>query len=233
MRTGLFRVEKTIELLCEDGTIISKPTDSDLLYMLTMFKDIEKLTGDSERRWDKEYCKMENYVGELLAFVNHGDELIIWDFNPFIHLLKKFKQDEMLSVSKYASKIGKSQAIVRRYCANGKLPGAIKIPLHDNKEGAWMIPDIPWPCDNRRVGDKKYKRTEYNPIIPKVQLLEGMITAQEYAIKTGKGIQTVVKACKNGKIPGAKHVPAQKGVNRGYWMIPEENLIWVDKNKNS
>ena len=229
MRAALFQIEKTKELLCEDGTIISEPTDDDLVYMLTSFKDIEKLTGDSEIRWDKEYSEMEDYSGELLAFVNEADELIIWDFNSFKHLLKNLNEEKLLSVSEYAIKAGKSQAIVRRYCANGKFPGAIKIPLLNNKEGAWMIPDIPWPSDNCKVGDKKYKRREHNPKIPNVKLVEGMITAQEYAGRIGKGIQTVVKACKDGKIPGAKHVPSQKGINRGYWMIPEENILWLKK----
>lgn len=233
MRAGLFRGEKTIELLCADGTIISEPTDSDLLYMLTTFKNIEKLSGNSERCWDKEYSEMEDYAGELLAFINEADELIIWDFNPFKPLLKNLNEEKLLSVSEYAAKAGKSQAIVRRYCANGKFSGATKIRLPNNKEGTWMIPDIPWPKDNRKVAEKKYKRKEHNPKIPKVQLVEGMITAQEYAIRTKKGIQTVIKACKNGKIPGAKHVPAQKGLNRGYWIIPEENLLWLEKRKNA
>lgn len=229
MRAGLFQGEKTIELLCADGTIISEPTDSNLMYMLTRFKDIEKLTSNSERRWDKEYSEMEDYAGELLAFVNEADELIIWDFKPFKHLLINQNEEKLLSVSDYAAKVGKSQAIVRRYCANGKLPGAKKITLLNNKDGVWMIPDVPWPSDNRKVDYKKYKRREHNPKIPKVQLENGMITAQEYAGRSGKGIQTVVKACKNGKIPGAKHVPAQKGLNRGYWMIPKEIFKWLDK----
>jgi hypothetical protein len=95
-----------------------------------------------------------------------------------------------------------------------------------------MIPDVPWPQDNRRGENIKYKR-EYNPKIPNVNLIPGMITAQEYAIRIGKGIQTVAKACKNGKIPGAKHMPSQKGINRGYWIIPEENLHWLEKIKNT
>lgn len=233
MRAALFKTEKTLEILCEDGTINSEPSDDDLYYILTSFKEIEKLTGDSEKRWDKEYSDMEDYTGELLAFVNEADELIIWDFDPFKHLLKNLNKEKLLSVSEYAIKAGKSQAIVRRYCANGKLSGAIKISLPNNKDGAWMIPDVLWPSDNRKAADKKYKRKEHNPKIPKVKLENGMITAQEYAIKIGKGIQTVVKACKNGKIPGAKHVPAQKGLNRGYWMIPEENLDWLEKCKNN
>lgn len=233
MRAGLFKTEKTMEILCEDGTIISEPSDGDLYYILTSFKEIEKLTGDSEKRWDKEYSEMEDYSGKLLAFVNEADELIIWDFNPFKHLLKNQNEEKLLSVSEYAIRAGKSQAIVRRYCANGKFPGAIKISLTNNKDGVWMIPDVPWPSDERKVANKKYKRREHNPKIPKVQLEKGMITAQEYAVKIGKGIQTVVKACKNGKIPGAMHVPAKKGLNRGYWMIPEENVDWLEKCKNN
>lgn len=232
MRAALFKTEKTIEILCEDGTIISEPSDDELYYILTSFKEIEKLTGDLEKRWDKEYSEMEDYSGELIAFVNEADELIIWDFNPFKHLLKNLNEEKLLSVSEYATKEGKSQAIVRRYCANGKFLGAKKISLPNSKDGVWMIPDVPWPSDNRKVADKKYKRREHNPKIPKVQLENGMITAQEYAVRIGKGIQTVIKACKNGKIPGAKHVVAQKGLNRGYWMIPEENLIWLEKRKN-
>ena len=231
MRAALFQIEKTIELLCEDGTIICEPTDDDMVYMLMSFKSIEKLSGKSGKRWDKEYREMEEYFGELLAFVNEADELIIWDFNPFKHLLKNLNEAKLLSVSEYAAKVEKSQTIVRRYCANGKLPGAKKVSLTNSNDGAWMIPDVPWPSDNRKVADKKYKRREHNPKIPKVRLENGMITAQEYAVRTGKGIQTVVKACKNGRIPGAKHVSAQKGLNRGYRMIPKENLDWLEKHK--
>lgn len=67
---------------------------------------------------------MEEYRGETIAFVNDAGELVIQDAARYKDIIVKGESD-FLSVSEYAEIHGKSVAMVRRLCQNGRIDGAV------------------------------------------------------------------------------------------------------------
>ncbi len=91
--------------------------------------------------WDYEGISMENYNGETIAFV--GDTGILHIVNPkqFRNILL-FEPAKLLTVPEFAQLHGKKPSIVRRYCLEGRIKGAIQ------KGTRWLIPaDCPYPTE--------------------------------------------------------------------------------------
>ena len=59
-------------------------------------------------------------------------------------------QDNLITITEYAAKVGKSHTAVQQKCQRGTLPGAVKIGRD------WLIPaDAPYP--DQRITSGKYR----------------------------------------------------------------------------
>lgn len=134
--------------LCSNGNklLINKAIISALLYD---FKEINENFWVSDEVWKTEQApSMELYPGKTLAFITDDNQLVILDSEPFRLLLDESKRmpvDKYLSAVEYAEKYNKSREIIKVYCRQGRIPGAVKI--NDN----WLIPkDAPYPVSTSR-----------------------------------------------------------------------------------
>lgn len=90
--------------------------------------------------WDYE-VSMESYRGNTIAFVDDEYTLHVLDAEAFRSILSK-KEAQLLTVPEYAALHGKQSAIVRRFCLEGRIHGAIQ------KGTRWLIPeDSPYPIE--------------------------------------------------------------------------------------
>ena len=104
--------------------------------------------------------------------------------------------DGYLSCRDVAELWGIGVGTVRVYCQEGKLPGAVKKDgSEDESKRFWLI-----PADVRKPKPKRWP--------------EGYLPCDEAAEKLGMRKRTLVRYCKQGKVPGAI-----KGKS-GNWLIP-------------
>lgn len=129
-------------LLCKDGTIC-RPTRVMLAQLLSNFKRKDGYFTGGPARWDTEYGDMMLYPGTTVAYISDGMELVIRDIEPFQFLLNGQQNPaKYISVAEFAKKHNKSIEMVKVYCRDGRIPGAIK-PARN-----WMIPEnAEYPVD--------------------------------------------------------------------------------------
>lgn len=140
MKLRLLKQKNNVLLYCPNGTII-KPTEEDLIRLLTSFSKPQHFKGDAGR-WSVNMAGMEDAAGETLAYVDDTYKLIILDEQAFVGLFKP--ETKYISVSEYATLYGKCRATVKNLCVAGKLPGAYKT------SSGWLIPEgTPYPKDGR------------------------------------------------------------------------------------
>ena len=94
-------------------------------------------------KWDYENLTMQGYSGETIAIVDDDGVLHI-ENAKFLREIFNDRATKYLTAKDYGEKHGKQPAIIRRLCANNRLPGSIL------KGRVWLIPeDCPYPKDER------------------------------------------------------------------------------------
>lgn len=121
-----------IQLLCSDGTI-NVPNDTVLYSLLTNFQNAESLYGD-DGIWKDEMTEMSMVPGETLAVVTDNKQLIIYNFSPFINLVKPSNY-KYITVEEFAKKHNKSNEMVKVYLRQNRIAGAQKLGK------SWIIPE--------------------------------------------------------------------------------------------
>lgn len=141
--------QKGLILLCEDGTIMQP--DMRILYQILINASKRNVTFDFDGqqpigRWIDEYPEMTLYPGKDVASIADSGAVILFDFTPFKVLVSPdFKVRNYMSSSEYAQKNNVSQEMVKVYCRQGRLRGAVKTA------GNWVVPaDAEWPIDPQR-----------------------------------------------------------------------------------
>lgn len=121
-------------ILCPNGSIMK--ADKDILTkLLTGFKRPKSFKGE-DGYWNGEIVNMEDVDGLTLAYVDDMNRLIILSDKLF-DIEKKITY---ITATEYAELHGKSRPMIKKLCAEGRIPGAYK-----NSSG-WLIPeDAPYP----------------------------------------------------------------------------------------
>ena len=145
MKLRVIEDRKRKLILCPNGSIMK--ADKDILNkLLTSFKKLKSFKGE-EGYWNGETADMENVYGVTLAYVDEMNRLVILSDKLF----EIEKPVTYITASEYAELHGKSRAIIKRLCAEDRIPGAIK------KSTGWLIPeDAPYPERKERTIKDKY-----------------------------------------------------------------------------
>lgn len=146
MKLRLIKQRNKNFLYCPNGTILI-PTEDDLVRMLTSFSKPQRFNGDSGY-WSANMATMEDASGEMLAYVDDTYKLVVLNEQAFAGLF--MPETKYISASECAALHDKGNAIVKRLCLAGKLPGAYKT------SSGWLIPEnTPYPIDGRTKTAKK------------------------------------------------------------------------------
>lgn len=146
MKARLVRFRDLTQLLLCTGKIVDC-TFPEAWDFLLNYDDQNYYAGYGT--WDYGDITMENYEGDTIAFVS--DDGILHIENPeLFRLLFTNQKIQFISSLEYADLHGRKEAIVRRLCRTGRIPGAVQTA------GRWLIPKgAPYPEDNRtNKGDK-------------------------------------------------------------------------------
>lgn len=106
---------------------------SEAREFLLNFSDPSYYTGKGT--WDFDGVTMETYPGKTIACVNDQGFMIVNNSDLFKKVIMDGEAD-FLSVAEYATLHGKSVAMIRRLCQQGRIPGAFQkgyvylIPAH-------------------------------------------------------------------------------------------------------
>lgn len=140
MKARLLYNQDITQLLLCTGKIKTVSGEEARSFLLN-FDDPEHYAGDS--KWDYENLTMDSYRGTTIAFVDDNGHLQVEDAERFRKLLSH-KETVYLTVPEFAALHGKQSAIIRRFCLQGRLNGAIQ------KGNGWLIPeDCPYPVLER------------------------------------------------------------------------------------
>lgn len=135
-------------LLCNDGTI-AKFSQSLFAKILTNFKSevfVNRLKGYLGY-WNTEALDMTDYPGETQAYISDNYQMVLVDPELLTNTVSSIasceyddEAENLLSLSEYAKKHDRSEAMIKVYCREGRIPGA-------RKSGAyWIIPEnAPYP----------------------------------------------------------------------------------------
>ena len=146
MKLRLLKHKKNITILCQNGTILN-PTKEDMVRLLTSFSKPQAIKGN-DGYWNTTFSNMEEAGGETLAYIDDSNKLIVLNESAFADIVQK--EEKYISASEYAALHDKGNAIVKRLCLAGKLPGAYKT------SSGWLIPEnTPYPEDGRTKRAKK------------------------------------------------------------------------------
>jgi len=137
--------ENTV-ILCEDGTI-AKATNENCYLFLTSFSKDKVFSDGTEGRWDLETPDMASYCGTTLAYISDNKQLVISDFKPFLRFTP---MDRYISSTEYAKMHGVSYELIKLFCREGRIPGAMKVARN------WLIPqNAPYPVDPVRHSKRR------------------------------------------------------------------------------
>ncbi len=202
-----------LQVLCSDGTICDG-TPAMLYNFLVNFKHANSFSGDAGH-WAEAYPDMSYYPGETLGLITDFGSLTIETFEPFMSL---FTSDadrfEYISVEEFAEKYNKSTEIIKVYCRQGRIVGAVKIA------GVWMIPrDASYPIVPGRqkkgasgqLGTRGTRRPLGQPVDPTDS---SYVSAEQYAAEHDRSVITILRYCRSGRIPNARKTEV------GGWEIP-------------
>ena len=136
MKARLISSSGTLQLLLCNG-VIKYITQEEAKDFLLTFDNVNHYKGPGT--WDYEGITMESYTGHTIALVDNKGVLRVSDANMFRKLLSQ-KEEKILTVPEYAALHGKKPGIVRRFCLQGRIEGAIQ------KGSQWLIPEsAPYP----------------------------------------------------------------------------------------
>ena len=129
-----------IQLLVATGKIVTVTIEAAKEFLLNYDRD-DYYSGSGT--WDYENLTMESYRGDTIAFVDDDGSLCVKDPVRYREIMTS-AGIKYLTVAEYAELHGKQAAIVRRFCQNGRIEGAIQ------KGKTWLIPEnSPYPPDTR------------------------------------------------------------------------------------
>ena len=141
MKVKLVKRGGKLIIYCANGSIL-KPNDSDLINLLTSFKKPHIFKGE-DGIWNTLTSDINNTPGEMLAYIDDTNKLIVIDDSVFKRIIRKDTQ--YISASEYADLKGKSRPSIKNMCAAGRIPGAYKT------SSGWLIPaDAPYPERKKR-----------------------------------------------------------------------------------
>lgn len=131
LRVVLEKKEKYI--LCPNGSKI-KMNQSVLFQLLKNFTRPASFKGE-DGYWATLISNMEDAPGKTIAFVDDNYRLITLNASLYEDLVEKY-----ISATDYAEMHGKSRALIKRLCAEGRIEGAYKTT------SGWFIPEnAPYP----------------------------------------------------------------------------------------
>ena len=144
MKLRLVRQKGELKLLCSNGSTLD--VDKNVLASLLVdFKHSNKFKGDMHY-WSFTCSNIEDVPGEMLAYVDDANRLIIYDETLFVEVVES---SIYISVTEYAELHGKSRPMIKKLCSDGRIPGAQK---HST---GWLIPkNAPYPKDKRFSNSK-------------------------------------------------------------------------------
>lgn len=97
---------------------------------------------EGEGKWDDDIVPMGSYHGDTIAVVLDSGILQIEDQEAFRTIMSM--QDQLLTVPQYAELHGKKTGIIRRFCLEGRIQGAIQ------RGTRWLIPESsPYPTSEK------------------------------------------------------------------------------------
>lgn len=144
MKARLLHDNGELKLLVCNGRIVTVAPE-DAYDFLMNFDKASYYAGRG--KWDYEDVTMENFQGDTIAIVDDEGALCVLDAGKYREIIQPGTA-KLLTVTEYAEKHGKQVSIIRRFCRDNRIPGAV------NKGNAWFIPeDAPYPPDTR--GRKK------------------------------------------------------------------------------
>ena len=139
--------DNRILYLHHDGAIIPV-TKHFIRFFIFNFKSnikgsFELSEGESPERWISPSCTdMSVYEGETLGYLNDNLEFVACSPEVFSMLEFTSALDSYITLSEFAKKWNKSTEIIKVFCRNNRIPGAVR--MHDR----WLIPkDAIYPVD--------------------------------------------------------------------------------------
>ena len=133
MKTTLYKISETYYLQKQNGELMRIARNS-ARHFLTNFSDAEYCESS-----DLAPAVMKDYDGDIIAELVEGNYLLVKNARLFRELIEN-SEVTFVSVKQYAQLHGKGAAMIRRYCQNNKIEGAISTP------GGYLIPeDAPYP----------------------------------------------------------------------------------------
>lgn len=136
MKARLLQNDGCMELLLCTG-VIKMVSISEAKDFILNFDDPSHYDGPG--LWDYEGVSIESYSGNTIATVAADGSLCVIDGETFRQILS-YEGPKLLTAPEYAKLHGKKSAIVRRFCLQGRIKGAVQ------KGGYWLIPeDAPYP----------------------------------------------------------------------------------------
>lgn len=139
MKARLLNVSGELQLLLCTGKVVVLSDEGARDFLLN-FDDPLYYSGDG--KWDYGF-PMEEYEGNEIAFVDDAGLLCIRDAQVYREFVTP-RPITYLTVPEYATMHGKQPGIIRRFCIQNRLKGAIQ------KGSKWLIPeDCPYPADDR------------------------------------------------------------------------------------
>lgn len=136
MKARMLKNNETLQLLLCTG-VIKMITFSEAKEFMLSFDDSRHYDGPGA--WDYDGISMEAYAGHTIALVDDEGVLRVIDGETFRSILS-YEGAKLLTVPEYAALHDKKTAIVRRFCLQGRMQGAVQ------KGSRWLIPeDAPYP----------------------------------------------------------------------------------------
>ena len=144
MKLRLIVQRKKKLLLCPNGSIMN--ADQDVLQrLLYQFKKPNTFKG-TDGYWNVTVAEMEAYTGVTLAYVDDKSQLVIVSDKIY----EGPKSSGYISATEFAYANGKSRAMTKRLCAEGRIEGAYKT------SSGWLIPaNAIWPKRKPRMTKKE------------------------------------------------------------------------------
>ena len=140
MKARLLQDNGELKLLICTGRIVTIAQEDAYEFLLN-FDKTSYYAGRG--KWDYEDVTMENFQGDTIAIVDDEGALHVLDAGKYREIIQP-GPTKLLTVTEYAEKHGKQVSIIRRFCRDNRIPGAI------NRGNAWFIPeDAPYPPDGR------------------------------------------------------------------------------------
>ncbi len=147
MKARLIQVDDTMQILLCTGRILTVDAKGALAFLST-FDDPQHYSDLS--KWDETIIRMEDYGGQTIAVVSDAGVLSVENAALFRFVLETGRA-KLLTIQEYASLHNKAETLVRRFCREGRLPGA------EQKGTIWLIPeDAPYPPDERTRDGRRW-----------------------------------------------------------------------------